>query len=110
MPLIYRNFDITIGKETRSVECLSFDDGEHYESVDPVAFARIGRVGSKLWPAHVTVWRKKDGSYRESMQARHLNRAGAIVEWNRPELYLSQSRHNSAEGLKFYSDSNERSR
>ena len=91
-------FSIKIAGKEREV--LAWDatfevgnEGDRYWTVENVALMRIGR-GAKLHPTTVTIWRQKDGSYKESMAATRLNRAGAIVAWNEERYEGSLSRHN----------------
>lgn len=97
-PNITASFRITIGRETRWVECYSYPwhNGERFYTNEPVALARVGRTGSKLWPSKVTVWRQKDGSYKAGMNTVHLNRQAVIVAWADAARDKDLSQHNSA--------------
>jgi hypothetical protein len=107
METINASFRVTIGRETRWIECSTYayenhDGQDRFTSVMPVAMAKVGRTGTKLWPSRIMVWRDKkpnaDGvyGYRAGMNTVHLNRQAMIVDWNRPELARYASKHNSA--------------
>ena len=105
METINASFRVTIGRETRWIECSTWAEThgqERFTSVAPVAMARVGRTGSKLWPSRIMVWRDKkpnvDGvyGYHAGMNTVHLNRQAMIVDWNRPVLAQYASKHNSA--------------
>lgn len=107
MTTITANFKVTIGKETRWIECSTYsyenhDGQDRFTSVAPITLARVGRSGSKLWPTRIMIWRDKQANaegvygYRAGFNTVHLNRQAVIVDWNRPELSKYLSQHNSS--------------
>ena len=90
-----RTFIIKIDRTEREVLARDWrGDGSAFVTVEPVALVKIGRTAKKLHPAPVTIWQQKDGSYRESMGATVLNRAGWIVAWNEERFSSLLSQHN----------------
>lgn len=96
MEIIRASFKVTIDRQTRWIECESWDAGERFHSTEYVGMARVGRTGSKLWPSKIWIFRQKDGSYRESMYSVHLNRSAAIVGWHDASTARYASQHNSS--------------
>jgi len=111
MDTVTASFKVTIGRETRWIEARSYsyenfgvynNGQDRFSSVAPIALARVGRTGSKLWPSSITIWRDKKPDangvygYHASMGTVHLNRQAVIVEWNRPELDKYLSHHSSS--------------
>jgi hypothetical protein len=99
MPLetISASFKVAIGRESHWCECESWDGGDRFLTREPVAMAKVGRSGSKLWPSKVWWFRQKDGSYRQSLASVHLNRQASIVGWNNAQTARYRSQHNSAD-------------
>lgn len=107
MEKITASFRVKIGREERWIECYSWayenhDGQDRFDSVKPVAMAKVGRTGTKLWPSQIMIWRDKQPNaegvygYRAGFNTVHLNRQAVIVDWNRPEFAKHASKHNSA--------------
>lgn len=91
-----REFDLTIGKETRVVSARQvwIGDVTRFDTVEPVGVYR--KHGGKTWSGRVTFWQQKGGSYKAARQTSFLNRNGyALVAFN-DDTVSNRSQHNSA--------------
>lgn len=85
--------------ETRTVPVRGYDlahchDFKFYTGY--IFGAKVGRAGSKVWPTHMVIFVKADGTAVPSLRTVHLNKQAMIVGWMDRFNVAMDSQHNSA--------------